>query len=63
MGSGLALFKLGDLGAALERFEAAMEEAVDRTLKSQVTVLLSQTLWAIGTEELKDSSKNQLLES
>jgi len=60
---GLANFKLGDLEAALSLFEAAMETAGDNAVvRGHVTVLLAQTMWAIGTEEFKESAKAQLLD-
>jgi len=62
-GSGLANFHLGDLDAALAMFEAAQESASDNfVIKGQVTVLLAQTMWAIGTEEFRETAKGQLLE-
>jgi superkiller protein 3 len=61
-GSGLANFKLGDLEGAMAMFEAALESAGDHlVIKGQVTVLLAQTMWAIGTEDIRDSAKAQLL--
>ncbi|KAJ7502768.1 TPR-like protein [Mycena galericulata] len=62
-GMGLANFKLGDLEAALGLFEAALETAGENTVvRGHVTVLLAQTMWAIGTEEFKESAKAQLLD-
>lgn len=62
-GSGLAQFKLGNLQEALSLFETALESAADNPLISgQVTVLLAQTMWAIGTEEFKESAKALLLD-
>jgi superkiller protein 3 len=62
-GSGLAQFKLDNLEEALSLFEAALESAGDNILvKGQVTVLLAQTMWAIGTDGFKESAKAQLLE-
>ncbi|KAF5386053.1 hypothetical protein D9615_002427 [Tricholomella constricta] len=62
-GSGLASFMQGDLEAALANFEAALESAgEDKTLRGQVTVLLAQTMWAIQTDEFRESSKALLLE-
>jgi superkiller protein 3 len=62
-GSGLAQFKLGNLEEALSLFEAALESAGDNMLvRGQVTVLLAQTMWAIGTDESKESAKALLLE-
>ncbi|RPD63776.1 TPR-like protein [Lentinus tigrinus ALCF2SS1-6] len=63
-GSGLANFKLGNLQDALAQFEAAMATAGENaTIRGHVVVLLAQTLWAIGTEEAKESAKAQLLQS
>ena len=62
-GSGLASFKLGVLGAALESFEAALVTVGDNLhMRGHVTVLLAQTLWAIGTEEGREAAKTQLLD-
>lgn len=62
-GSGLAQFKLGNLQEALTLFETALESAADNQPTSgQVTVLLAQTMWAIGTEEFKESAKALLLD-
>ncbi|KAG5653623.1 hypothetical protein H0H81_011849 [Sphagnurus paluster] len=62
-GSGLASFMHGDLEGALANFEAALEcAAEDQALKGHVTVLLAQTMWAIQTDEFRESSKAQLLE-
>lgn len=62
-GSGLASFKLGALDAALENFEAALVTAGDDLhMRGHVTVLLAQTMWAIGTEEGREAAKTQLLD-
>ena len=62
-GSGLAHFKLGQLSEALPLLEAAMVTAGDNTIiRGHVVVLLAQTLWAIGTDDAKESAKTQLLE-
>ncbi|KAJ7188466.1 TPR-like protein [Mycena filopes] len=62
-GMGLANFKLGDLQAALGLFEAALETAGDNlVVRGHVTVLLAQTMWAIGTSEFKETAKAQLLD-
>jgi superkiller protein 3 len=62
-GSGLANFKLGALDEALESFEAALVTAGDDLhMRGHVTVLLAQTLWAIGTEEGREAAKTQLLD-
>ncbi|KAI0633616.1 TPR-like protein [Trametes polyzona] len=63
-GSGLAHFKLGELVEALALFEAALVSAADKpAIRGHVIVLLAQTLWAIGTDEAKESAKTQLLQS
>ncbi|KAH9858634.1 TPR-like protein [Lenzites betulinus] len=63
-GAGLAHFKLGELPEALALFEAAMATAADQpTIRGHVVVLLAQTLWAIGTDEAKETAKAQLLQS
>ncbi|KAA1474268.1 superkiller protein 3 [Dentipellis sp. KUC8613] len=62
-GSGLASFKLGQLEEALESLEAALSTAGDdMLLRGHVTVLLGQVLWAMGTEDGRESAKAQLLE-
>ncbi len=62
-GSGLASFKLGALDAALESFEAALVTAGDDLhMRGHVTVLLAQTMWAMGTEEGREAAKTQLLD-
>ena len=62
-GSGLASFKLGALDEALESFEAAVFAAGDDLhMRGHVTVLLAQTLWAIGTEKGREAAKTQLLD-
>jgi superkiller protein 3 len=62
-GSGLANFKLGNLDAALDMLEAAFESAHDDLeIKGQVTVLLAQTMWAIGTKDFQEMAKARLLQ-
>lgn len=62
-GSGLAHLKLGQLSEALPLFEAAMVTAGDDSvIRGHVVVLLAQTLWAIATDEAKESAKSQLLQ-
>lgn len=62
-GSGIANFKLGDLQSAVTSFEAALDTAgEDHEMRGHITVLLAQTMWAIGTEEFKETAKAQLLE-
>jgi hypothetical protein len=63
LGSGLVTFKLGDLEASLSFFEAALKTAGDHlATRTNVNVLLAQTLWAMGTEEVKEIAKSRLLE-
>ncbi|KAF8070280.1 TPR-like protein [Lyophyllum atratum] len=62
-GLGLASFMQGNLEMALANLEAALESAgEDKALRGQVTVLLAQTMWAIQTDEFRESSKAQLLD-
>ena len=62
-GLGLATFKMGDAEAALDHFEAALETAGDNVvLRGHITVLLAQTMWAIGSEDFKETAKAKLLE-
>lgn len=65
-GSGLASFRSGDLESALSMFEMALEEVGGeeefKDVRGHITVLLSQTLWAIGSEDARDTAKHQLLE-
>lgn len=62
-GSGMASFKMGDLQAAMTAFQSALDSAADdHILRGQVTVLLAQTMWAIGTPDFRESAKGLLLE-
>lgn len=62
-GSGVAQFKLDNLEEALSLFEVALESAGGNMLvKGQITVLLAQTMWAIGTDGFRETAKAQLLE-
>ncbi|CDO72766.1 hypothetical protein BN946_scf184994.g19 [Trametes cinnabarina] len=64
LGSGLAHSKLGQLAEALALFEAAMATAADLpVIRGHIVVRLAQTLWAVGTDEAKESAKTQLLQS
>ncbi|KAF9222633.1 superkiller protein 3 [Gyrodon lividus] len=63
-GSGLAHFKLGDLQSAMTTFQDALDcSGEDHLLRGHVTVLLAQAMWAIGTDEFKESAKALLLDS
>ncbi|KAI0027005.1 TPR-like protein [Vararia minispora EC-137] len=62
-GTGLANFKLGRLQGAIDAFEEALTCAGDDLhIRGNVTVLLAQCLWTMGTEEAQESAKTQLLE-
>lgn len=53
----------GDLEGALEMFGAALESAGNNlVVRGHVTVVLAQTMWAVGTEEFRETAKAQLLE-
>lgn len=63
LGLGLAHFHLGDPAAALDNFEAALEvTGEDHALRGNVTVLVAQTMWSIGTEDFKETAKSHLLQ-
>jgi superkiller protein 3 len=63
-GSGLASYKLGDLENALNMFETASQEVPEEMIdvKGHVTILLTQSLWALGSEEARGTAKGMLLE-
>ncbi|KAF5389426.1 hypothetical protein D9757_004371 [Collybiopsis confluens] len=62
-GSGIAHFRMGNLEGALGLLETALDSATDNSLlRGEVSVMLSQTLWTMGTSECKDQAKNLLLE-
>lgn len=63
-GSGLANFRLGELESALGMFESALEELPSEmvNVRGHVTVLLAQTLWALGSDEARETARGQLLE-
>ncbi|KAH0827587.1 superkiller protein 3 [Lanmaoa asiatica] len=63
-GTGLAQFKLRDLQSAMTTFQSALNSSgEDYLLRAHVTVLLAQCMWAIGTEDFKESAKALLLDS
>ena len=63
VGYGLASFVHKKPYSAIESFEAALEHAGDNLLlKSQITILLAQVMWSIGSEEYRDTAKIQLLQ-
>ncbi|GJJ06168.1 hypothetical protein Clacol_000357 [Clathrus columnatus] len=63
-GSGLAHFKQSELEAALEMFETCLQELTPDmvAVKGHAIILLAQTLWALGSEEARETARNQLLE-
>jgi superkiller protein 3 len=63
-GSGLAHFRLGELENALGMFENALEEvpAEMGDVRGHISVLLAQTLWALGSNEARETARGQLLE-
>lgn len=62
-GCGLARFKLRDLQNAMSAFQAALDAVEENhVLRAHVTVLLAQSMWAIGTEEFRESAKALLLD-
>lgn len=62
-GLGIANFMQGHLQSALGLFEVALESASnDLAARGQVSVLHAQTMWAIQTEEFKETAKARLLE-
>lgn len=62
-GRGVANFQLGNLEEALTLFESAQEiSSTNALVRGQVTVFLAKTLWAIGTDEFRESAKEQLLD-
>ncbi|KAF9267372.1 superkiller protein 3 SKI3 [Marasmius fiardii PR-910] len=64
-GSGIAHFRQRSLEEALSSFESALEVVNTRNIpnvRGEITVLLAQVLWAIGTEDTKELAKTKLLE-
>jgi superkiller protein 3 len=63
IGSGLACLRLGDVGDALVRLEAAREAVRDDAeAHTQATVVLAQALWSLGTDEAREAAKSHMLE-
>ncbi|KAL4253450.1 hypothetical protein ABKN59_002079 [Abortiporus biennis] len=63
-GSGIASFKLGMLQEAIVSLETALRSAGDDSiLRGHTVILLAQVLWAVGTDEGRESAKDQLLQS
>lgn len=61
-GTGLAAYKLGDMTKALTTLETAMEvtplDLVD--VRGHIVLTLAQTLWTLGSDEARETGKNQL---
>jgi superkiller protein 3 len=63
LGLALAQFMLQSYQNSLNSSQGALNLAGDDlTLKGQIMVLFAQTLWALGTDDLKETAKSQLLE-
>jgi superkiller protein 3 len=63
LGFGLAKFLSLEIGSALESFQSALDYARDDPLmRSHAIVLLSQAMWAIGSEDFRETAKSQLLQ-
>ncbi|KAF8160990.1 TPR-like protein [Crassisporium funariophilum] len=63
LGLGLAHFYRGELEEALAFLEDGLGCAgEDGVLRGQIMIVLGQTLWAIGTEESRETAKSRLLE-
>ena len=63
LGLGLAHFLQGNLEAALGFLEDGFVCAgEDLLLRGHITIVLAQTLWAMGTEEAQETAKSRLLE-
>ncbi|KAF5351978.1 hypothetical protein D9756_007386 [Leucocoprinus leucothites] len=63
LGLALGQFMLQDYQRSLDSSQEALNLAGDDlTIKGQIMVLFSQTLWALGTDEMKETAKSQLLE-
>ena len=63
-GCGIANFRLDKLEEALQVFEICLTELPVEmtTVRGHVTVLLAQTLWALGSAEAQETARGQLLE-
>lgn len=63
-GSGLANLKLGDFEAALGHLEAALNDVPEdaHELRGHCSLLLSQALWSMSSEESQEAARGQLLE-
>ncbi|KAF9451265.1 protein prenylyltransferase [Macrolepiota fuliginosa MF-IS2] len=63
LGLALGHFMLQNYQSSLNASQEALNIAGDDlTIKGQIMVLFTQTLWALGTEEMREAAKSQLLE-
>ncbi|WVF69336.1 hypothetical protein IAT40_004112 [Kwoniella sp. CBS 6097] len=62
---GLAHYWNGQIDESLEAFQASLDEATstqDLSVKEEVAVLLSRTLWGLGGDDAKETAKSNLME-
>lgn len=63
LGLGLAHFMRGDSESAIRFLEEGLLHAgEDLVLRGQITIVLSQVIWSIGTDEYKETAKSRVLE-
>jgi superkiller protein 3 len=64
LGSGLAKLISGEVETAISTLEAGIQETSGSSsfVQTQLTVLLAQTMWMLGTEEAHEAAKSLLLE-
>lgn len=64
LGLGLANLLSGEVETAISNFETGLEEApVEmKAVRTQLTILLAQTMWMVGSEEARDMAKSLLLD-
>ncbi|KZO90759.1 TPR-like protein [Calocera viscosa TUFC12733] len=64
LGTGLAHFLLNDLESALSTLEVAHQQVSESypEVKGHITLTLAKVLWALGSEEARETAKSQLLE-
>lgn len=64
LGIGLASLLAGDAETAVSSLESGLEEApaAMQTMRMQLTVLLAQTMWVLGTDDTREAAKSILLE-
>ncbi|KAK2467787.1 hypothetical protein APHAL10511_000082 [Amanita phalloides] len=63
LGYGLAKFMNSELDSAIDSFQTALDYAQgDPLLRGHATILLSQAMWTIGTEDSREMAQSQLLQ-